>query len=134
MSRKSWLKAVVKEERHLLSARLRSNRLDLANGHKDQAVEGRKEAIFLDETKATRLGSDGRKWAHKLPGEGLTSRLAQGMLKFRGGLLMVWGACLGMALDMHARLMGGWMVTFATRFWRKSSCSALDICAKPLHR
>ena len=47
--------------------------------------------IFSDETKINRLGSDGRKWTHKLPGEGLTSRLVQGTLKFGGGLLMIWG-------------------------------------------
>ena len=47
--------------------------------------------IFSQETKTNRLGSDGRKQAQKLPGEGLTSRLIQGMLKFGGGLLMVWG-------------------------------------------
>ena len=55
------MKAVVKEERPLLLARLGRLGLDLANVHKDWTVEGRKEVIFLDETKATRLGSDGRK-------------------------------------------------------------------------
>ena len=91
MSQKSWLKAVVKEERHLLSARLRRLRLDLAHVHKDWTVEGRKEVIFSRETKTNGLGSDGKKWSHKLPGEGLTSRLVQGTLKFGGGLLMIWG-------------------------------------------
>ena len=81
----------MKEERPLLSARLRRLRLDLANGHRDWTVEGRKEVIFSQETKTNRLGSDGRKWTHKLPGEGLTDRLAQSTLKFGEGLLMVWG-------------------------------------------
>ena len=85
------MKAVVKEERPLLSARLRRLRLDPAHVHKDWTVEGRKEVIFSCETKTNGLSSDGRKWAHKLPGEGLTSRLIQGTLRFVGGLLMVWG-------------------------------------------
>ena len=122
MPQKSWLKAVAKEERPLLSARNRRLMLDLANGHKDWTVEGQKEA------KTNRLGSNGRmgEVVNKLPGEGLTNRLVEGTLKYRGGS--------GMALDMHARLMGGLMATFTSRFWMKSSCSALDICTKPLHR
>ena len=47
--------------------------------------------IFSQETKTNRLGSDGKKWAHKLPGECITDRLVQSTLKFGGGLLMVWG-------------------------------------------
>ena len=84
MSQKSWLKAVVKKERPLLSAWLRRLRLDPAHVHKDWTVEGRKEVIFSQETKTNRLGSDGRKWAHRLPGEGLTSRLVHDTLKFGG--------------------------------------------------
>ena len=61
MSQKSWLKAVVKEERPLLSARLRRLGLDPAHVHKDWTVEGRKEVIFSQETKTNRLSSDGRK-------------------------------------------------------------------------
>ena len=96
MSQKSWLKAVVKEERPLLSARLGRLGLDLAHVHKDWTVEGRKEVIFSQETKTNGLGSDGRKWAHKLPGEGLTDRLAQGTLKFGRGSVMVRG-CMSQA-------------------------------------
>ena len=81
----------MKEERPLLSARHGRNRLDLANGHRDWTAEGRKEVIFSDETKVNRLSSDGRKWAHKLPGEGLTDRLVQGTLKSGEGMLMVRG-------------------------------------------
>ena len=47
--------------------------------------------IFSDETKTNRLGSDGKKWAHKLPGECLTDRLVQSTLKSGGGLGVVWG-------------------------------------------
>ena len=84
-------KAVVRKNKPLLTPRHRRNRLGYAIAHQDWTVEDRKRVIFSCETKTNRLGSDGRKQAQKLPGEGLTSRLIQGMLKFGGGLLMVWG-------------------------------------------
>ena len=37
------------------------------------------------------LGSDGKKWVWKMPGEGLSDGLVQGMVKFGGGSLMIWG-------------------------------------------
>ena len=83
--------AVVKEESPLLSARNRRNRLDLANGHKDWAAESRKVVILSYETETNRLGSDGRKWTHKLLGESVTTRLAQGTLEFGRGLLIICG-------------------------------------------
>ena len=104
------MKAVVKKKKPLLSARHRRNRLDLANGHKDWAAYDRKEVIFLDETKINRLGSDGRKWAHKLPGEGLTDRLVQGTLKHGRGSVMGWGcmshAGVGNCCRMDGRMDG----------------------------
>ena len=84
-------KAVVRKNKPLLTPRHRRNRLGYAIAHQDWTVEGWKRATFSDETKTNRLGSGGRKCAHKLPGEGLADRLIQGMLKFGGGLLMVWG-------------------------------------------
>ena len=83
------MKAVVKKKKPLLSARHRRNRLDFTIGHKDWTIEGRKEVIFSQETKTNGLSSDGRKWAHRLPGEGLTSRLVHDTLKFGGGSVMV---------------------------------------------
>ena len=73
-------------------------------------MEDWKRVIFSDETKINRLDSDGRKWAWKLPGEGLTDRLAQGTLKFGGGSVMVWGcmswAGVGNCCRMDGRMDG----------------------------
>ena len=79
--------------------------MDLAIGHKDWAAEGRKEVIFSHETKNNKLGSDERKWAHRLPGEGLTSRLVEGTLKYGGGSVMVWG-CVFHACRMDGMIDG----------------------------
>jgi hypothetical protein len=54
-------------------------------------VEDWKVVVWSDETKINRLGSDGRKWVWKLPGENLNDRLVEGTLKFGGGSLMMWG-------------------------------------------
>ena len=65
--------------------------MDFAEAHKDWTVEDWKRVIWSDETKINCLGSDGKKWVQKKPGEGLTDRLVQGTVKFGGGSLMIWG-------------------------------------------
>ena len=65
--------------------------MDFAESHKDWTVEDWKRVIWSDETKINRLGSDGKKWVWKRPGEGLSDRLVQGTVKFGGGSLMIWG-------------------------------------------
>ena len=47
--------------------------------------------MWSDETKINSLGSDGRKWAWKRAGEGLSDRLVKGTVKFGGGSVMMWG-------------------------------------------
>ncbi|KZT03414.1 uncharacterized protein LAESUDRAFT_659829 [Laetiporus sulphureus 93-53] len=37
------------------------------------------------------MGSDGRKWVWKKPGESLSDRLVEETQKFGGGSLMMWG-------------------------------------------
>ena len=85
------LKAAVKEKKPLLTAGHRKGRLDQATAHQDWTVDDWKRVIWSDETKINRLGSDGRVWGWKLPGEGLTDRLVQGTQKYGGGSVMVWG-------------------------------------------
>ena len=145
MSQKSWLKAVVKEERPLLSARCRRLRLDLANGHRDWTVEGRKEVIFSQETKTNRLSSGGRKWAHKLPGEGLTGRLVQKTLKFGRGLLMVWGCTTKAGVrnccrmdgrmdgDLHTAILGEDVVDSISHFSKNPSDTIFQQDSDPKH-
>ena len=45
--------------------------------------------VRSDETKINCLGSDGRKWAWKRVGEGLSDRLVEGAVKFGGGSVML---------------------------------------------
>jgi len=92
--RKAGMKAVVKKKKPLLSKRHRKARLDFALAHKDWTMEDWKHVVWSDETKVNRLGSDGRKWAWKQKGEGLSERLVEGTLKFGGGSMMVWGCML----------------------------------------
>jgi transposase len=68
--KKAGMKAVVKTKRPLLSAKHRKARLDYAYAHKDWTVEDWRRVVWSDETKINRLGSDGRKWVWKRPGEG----------------------------------------------------------------
>ena len=80
--KRAGLKAVIKEKKPLLTARHRKNRLELVLGHRHWTVDDQKRAMFSGETKIDRLCSDGRRWAWKLPGEGLSDRLVEGTLKF----------------------------------------------------
>jgi transposase len=106
--RKSGMKAVAKKKCPLLSAKHRKARLAFANAHKDWTIEDWKRVIWSDETKINRLGSDGRKWGWKRPGEGLSDRLVQGTLKFGGGSLMLWGCMtwngIGYAFKVDGRM------------------------------
>ena len=84
--------------------------------HKAWTLEDWKRVVWSDETKINCLGSDGRKWAWKRAGEGLSDRLVEGTVKFGGESVMLWGCMLGMCLSMHAGLMVGWMGTFSSIF------------------
>lgn len=92
--KKAGLKAVVKRKRPFLSKRHRRARLDWAIAHQDWTVEDWKRVVYSDETKINRLGSDGKSYVYKFPGEGLTDRLVEGTVKFGGGSLMMWGCMM----------------------------------------
>src|SRR6266487_641611 len=104
------LKAVVKKKRPFLSKKHRKERMDFALAHQYWTVEDWKKVVWSDETKINRLGSDGRKWVWKKPGEDLSNRLVQGTVKFGGGSLMVWGCMLwdgvGYACKIDGRMDG----------------------------
>jgi hypothetical protein len=78
--KEAGLKAVVKKKRPILSQRHRKERLDFAVAHQHWTVEDWKRVVWSDETKVNRLGSDGKKWAWKKAGEGLSNRLVEGTL------------------------------------------------------
>ena len=117
--KKAGLKAVVKCKHPFLSKHHQRERLDFATSHQHWTVEDWKRVIWSDETKINHLGSDG-KWAWKKAGEGLSSRLVQGTVKFGG----VWD---GMEWDLPARLMVKWMLTSMFRYWRMSSRKAFSM-------
>jgi hypothetical protein len=104
------MKAVVKKKRPALKKHHRKARLDFALTHKDWTVEDWKKVVWSDETKINRLGSDGRKWVWKKPGEGLSDRLVEGTVKFGGGSLMMWGCMLwegpGFACKIDGKMDG----------------------------
>ena len=89
--RKAGIKTVVKQKHLLLSKRHRREQLDFALSHEDWTVEDWKHVIWSDKTKINCIGSDGRKWAWKRAGEGLSDRLVEGTVKFGGGSVMLWG-------------------------------------------
>jgi transposase len=104
--KKAGMKAVVKSKHPLLSAKHRKACLDFAYAHKDWTLEDWKLVIWSDETKINRLGSDGRKWAWKKSGEGLSDRLVQGTVKFGGGSVMVWGCMTWEGVGYAAKIDG----------------------------
>jgi len=108
--KKTGMKAVVKAKRPLLTTKHRKARLDFAIAHRDWTLEDWKTVVWSDETKINRLGSDGRKWVWKRPGESLNDRLVKGTVKFGGGSLMMWGCMLwdgvGYACKIDGRMDG----------------------------
>ena len=81
----------MKQKHPLLSKHHRRERLDFALSHQDWTVDNWKCVIWSDETKINCIGSDGRKWAWKKAGEGLSDRIVEGTVKFGGGLVKMWG-------------------------------------------
>ena len=104
------MKAVVKKKRPLLKKRHKDARYHFALTHQHWTVEDWKRVVWSDETKINRLGSDGRKWVWKKPGESLSDRLVEGTVKFGGGNLMMWGCMLwdgpGYACKIDGRMDG----------------------------
>ena len=72
------MKAVVKKNYPLFSAHYKKARMDFAVSHQHWTVEDWKWVIWSDETKLNHIGLDGKRWAWKKTGEGLSDRLVQG--------------------------------------------------------
>ena len=104
------MKAVVKKKKPHLLQKHRRERMDFAIRHKDWTLDDWKRVVWSYETKINFLGSDGRKWAWKGAGEGLSDRLVEGIVKFGGGSVMVWGCMLwdgpGYACKIDGRIDG----------------------------
>jgi transposase len=104
--KRQGLKAVVKRKRPLLLPRHRKERMHFAERHLHWTVEDWKRVIYSDETKINRLGSDGRDWVWKRPGEGLSDRMVKSTLKFGGGSIMLWGCMLWEGAGFATRIEG----------------------------
>ena len=104
------MNAVVKKKKPLLSQKHRKERMGFAIRHKDWTLEDWKRMVWSDETKVNHLGSDGRKCTWKRAGEGLSDRLVEGIVKFGGGSVMLWGCMLwdgpGYACRIDGRMDG----------------------------
>jgi transposase len=85
------LKAVNKKKKPLLKPHHRRGRLHFCQEYQHWTVRDWMRVIFSDEVKVNRLGSDGRAWGWKKPGEELPDRLVQDTLKYGGGHVMLWG-------------------------------------------
>jgi hypothetical protein len=84
------LKSGAKRKRPMLTKRHIAARLEWAKAHEGWTLEDWKRVIWSDETKVNRIGSDGRKWIWKRPGEKLSKRLVQETVKHGGGRIMFW--------------------------------------------
>ena len=69
-------------------------------------MEDWKPVIWSDKTKINCIGSDGRKWAWKRAGEGLSDRLVEGTVKFGGGSVMLWGCRTWEGVGFACRIEG----------------------------
>ena len=67
---------------------------------------GLERVVWSDETKINCLESDGRKWAWKRVGEGLSDRLVEGTVKFEGGSVVLWGCMLWDGPGYRCRIDG----------------------------
>jgi len=88
------LKSVVKKKVPLLVSRHRRARLKWAQKYQHWTEEDWKRVIWSDETKILLIGSDGRVYTWKEPGESLSDRTTTPTVKHGGGRIMVWG-CMG---------------------------------------
>ena len=89
--KEAGMKAAPKKKKPRLLPRHRLQRKNFAIKHQNWTVEDWKHVIWSDETKINQLGSDGREWMWKRPGNALTDQHVKGTVKFGGGSLMMWG-------------------------------------------
>ena len=102
------LKAVVKKKKPLLFVSYRKKRLVFALKYQYWTMEDWKRILWSDETKINRIGSDEQEYVWKRKGKRLTSREVQGIVKFGGESLMVWGCIWWNGVGVSSE-MKGWM-------------------------
>lgn len=85
------LSAYIKRRKPLLTRRHRLRRRQWAESYGAWSQEDWNKVIFSDESKFNLVGSDGRQYCWRRPGEELVERAVQKTVKHGGGSLMVWG-------------------------------------------
>ena len=75
----------------LLTKAHKQKRLEWAQAHAHWSVEDWMTVIFSDESKFNLIGSDGRSWCWRRPGEEFDQRYTKKVVKHGGGNVMVWG-------------------------------------------
>jgi hypothetical protein len=100
------LKAYVRRTKPLLTVEHKKKRLAWAQAHKDWTVENWKSVVFSDESKFNRIGSDGRDFCWRRPGEEFDPRFTKKTVKHGGGSVMVWGCLTAQGLGRLVRIEG----------------------------
>lgn len=89
--RKQGLKPYVRQSKPLLPRKHKHKRLDWAENHCYWEVGDWGSVIFSDESKFNLIGSDGRKWCWRKPGQACDPKYTKKKVKHGGGSVMVWG-------------------------------------------
>ena len=100
------LKAYVRRKKPLLTAVHKKKRLAWAQAHAHWTVDDWRAVIFSDESKFTLIGSDGRDWCWRRPGEEFDARFTKKKVKHGGGRIMVWGCITATGLGRLCRIDG----------------------------
>jgi transposase len=120
------LKASAKKKKPRLLPRHVRERMDFALRHQYWTVEDWKQIVWSDETKVNRLGSDGREWTWRRPGDELTPKDVQGTVKFGGGSLMLWGCMTAEGVGYSCRIDGRMDAELYTRILGDEFIRTLD--------
>lgn len=104
--RRAGLRGRAKVKKPLLTKRHQKLRLNFAKTYAHWTSEDWAKVIWSDETKINRLGSDGRQWVWRTPGEKLQPQHVQPTLKFGGGSIMVWGCMMAQGVGTLHLILG----------------------------
>jgi hypothetical protein len=100
------LYAVVKKKKPFMSCQHKRDQMHFAERHLHWTVEDWKKVVASDEVKINCLGSDGRQWAWKRPGEALSGCLVKDTVKHGRGSIMLWGCMLWEGVGFATRIEG----------------------------
>ena len=89
-----------------LTKRHKKLRLKFAKKYKSWKKEDWEKVIFSDETRISRIGSDGKRYIWRKVGETLSNRIIEPTVKGGGGNIMIWG-CFGINGVGHAARIHG---------------------------